>query len=191
MVNELEYRILEYLQKNGATNTFKLAHTLEIKRDNLLKILRNLEERELVRITTGKVEFLSYPSEKRVKKKPEVSEKSKIEKLQEDKENQKLYIEKLKKEIKQLEQRPQKVITRTIIKEAKSEPIKKPKRRRKREKIKEVKIKPKKIKRGVKLRKKFKKVLGAKKSFKKLGLKIKGGLGIFKVKEFIKNLKRR
>jgi len=36
--------ILEYLQKNGAVNTFKLAHFLGIKRDKLLGILKNLEE---------------------------------------------------------------------------------------------------------------------------------------------------
>ena len=194
--------ILEYLQKNGAANTFKLAHVLEIKRDKLLRILKNLEEQELVKIVTGKVEFLSYPTSKEKKKqRPKVSkEKSEIQTLQEEAEKQKLYAEKLKAQIKKLEQRPPKVITKTIIKEAKpkvitrtiireAEPIK---IKRKRKKIKEAKTKPKKIaERSIKLRKKSKKVFGIKKSFKKLGSKIRGGLGIFKIKNFIKNLKGR
>ncbi|MDP3027717.1 MAG: hypothetical protein Q8N63_08485 [Nanoarchaeota archaeon] len=194
MVNEnSKDSILEYLQKNGATNTFKLAHVLDIKRDILLGILKNLEKQELVRIITGKVEFLSYPLSKE-KKKPKVSkEKSEIQTLQEEAEKQKLYAEKLKAQIKKLEQRPQKVITRTIIKEA--EPIKsKQEKRRKRKKIKEAKIKSKKIvEKGVKLRKESKKGFGIKKSFRKIGLKIKGGagMGIFKIKNFIKDLKRR
>ena len=196
MVNENpEDNILEYLQKNGAANTFKLAHVLEIKRDKLLGILKNLEERELVKITTGKVEFLSYPTSKEKKKqKPKVvipKEKSEIQILQEQAEKQKLYTEKLKDQIKKLEQRPQKVITRTIIKEAKPIKIKR-KKRKKREKIKVAKTKLKKIiKKSIKLRKKFKRGFGIKKSFKKLGLKIKGGTGIFKIKKFIKKLKRR
>lgn len=204
MVNEnSKDSILEYLQKNGATNTFKLAHVLEIKRDKLLGILKNLEKQELVRIITGKAEFLSY-SPSREKKKLEFSEKSKIEKPQEEKENQKLYAEKLKAQIKKLEQRPPKVITKTITKEAKPKiitktiikdvkPIKtKRKKKKKEEKIKEAKTKPKKIvERSVKLRKKSKTVLGVKKSFKKIGLKIKGVVGIFKIKNFIKHSKRR
>ena len=194
MVNEnSEHDILEYLQKNGATNTFKLAHVLEIKRDKLLRILKNLEEQELVKIVTGRVEFLSYPSEKKVKKKLKVSkEKSEVQTLQEEIEKQKSYTEKLKDQIKKLEQRPPKVITKTIIKEAKPKVITrtiikdvKP------IKIKEVKIKPKKIKRSVKLRKKFKKSFGVKKSFRKIGLKIKGIAGIFKIKNFVKHSKRR
>ncbi|MBA3064561.1 hypothetical protein FP803_03935 [Candidatus Woesearchaeota archaeon] len=194
MVNEnSKDSILEYLQKNGATNTFKLAHVLDIKRDILLGILKNLEKQELVKIITGKVEFLSYPPSKEKKKqKPKVvipKEKSEVQTFQEEAEKQKLYAEKLKAQIKKLEQRPQKVITRTIIKEA--EPIKS---KQKKKKIKEAKIKPKKIvEKGVKLRKKSKKGFGIKKSFRKIGLKIKGGagMGIFKIKNFIKNLKRR
>ncbi|MDP3027315.1 MAG: hypothetical protein Q8N63_06410, partial [Nanoarchaeota archaeon] len=167
-----EYSILEYLKKNGATNTFKLAHVLEIKRDKLLKILKTLEEQGLVKITTGKAEFLSYsPSREKKKQKPKVSkEKSEVQTLQEEVKKQKLYAEKLKAQIKKLEQRPQKVITRTIIKDVKPK------------KIKEVKTKPKKIKRGIKLRKKLKKVLRIKKSFRKIGLRIKEGVGIFKIK---------
>lgn len=207
MVNKNSgHNILEYLQKNGATNTFKLAHVLEIKRDKLLGILKNLEGQGLVRIITGKVEFLSYPPSKEKKKqKPKVSkEKSEIQTLQEEKEKQKLYIKRLKEEIKKLEQRPPKVITKTIIKEAKPKVItktiirdvkpKKTKRKKKKkeEKIKEAKIKPKEIaERSVKLRKKSKTVLGVKKSLRKIGLKIKEGVGIFNVKKFIKNLKRR
>ena len=146
-----EHSILEYLQKNGAANTFKLAHILGIKRDRLLGILKNLEEQELVKIVTGKVEFLSYPPSKEKKKqKPKIpKEKSKVQTLQEEVEKQKLYTEKLKEEIKKLEQRPQKVITKTIIKKAKpkvitrtiikeTEPIKtERKKKRKREKIRE------------------------------------------------------
>ncbi len=217
MVNENSgYSILEYLQKNGSTNTFKLAHVLEIKRDKLLRILKNLEEQELVKIVTGKVEFLSYPFSKEKKKiKPKVvvsKKKSDVQTLQEKVEEQKLEIGGLKNKIKKLEQRPPKVITRTIIKKAKPKvitrtiikeakpkkftlpkPIKtERKKQRKRKKVKEIKIKPKKnIKRSVKLRKKFKKVSGVKKSLRKLGLKIKGGAGIFKIKKFIKHLKRR
>ncbi len=209
MVNEnSKDSILEYLQKNGATNTFKLAHVLEIKRDKLLGILKNLEEQELVRIITGNAEFLSYPSSKEKKKqKPKVvipKEKSEVQTLQEEVEKQKSYAEKLKYQIKKLEQRPPKIITRTIIKEAKPKvitrtiikdvkPIKtERKKKRKREKIKEAKIKPKKITtKRVKLRKKLKKVFGVKKSFRKIGFKIKGIAGIFKIKKFIKHLKRR
>ena len=192
------HNILEYLQKNGATNTFKLAHVLEIKRDKLLRVLKNLEERGLVRIVTGKVEFLSYPPSKEKKKqKPKVSkEKSEVQTLQEEIEKQKSYTEKLKDQIKKLEQRPPKVITRTIIKEAKPKVITKTIIRDvKPIKIKEAKTKPPKIiKRGVKLRKKFKKGFGIKKSFRKIGSKIKVGVGIFNIKNFIKplkNLKRR
>ncbi len=208
MVNENStHNILEYLQKNGATNTFKLAHVLEINRDALLKVLKNLEGQGLVKIMTGKAEFLSYPFSKEKKKiKPKVAvskEKSEIQTLQEKEEKQKLEIRRLRNKIKKLEQRPSKVITRTIIKKAKpkvitrtiikeAEPIKsKQEKKRKRKKIKEVKIKPKKTKRGVKLRKKSKKAFGVKKSFRKIGLKIKAGAGIFKIKNFIKHLKRR
>lgn len=198
MVNENSgYSILEYLQKNGATNTFKLAHVLEIKRDKLLRILKNLEEQELVKIVTGKVEFLSYPPSKEKKKqKPKgviSKEKSEVQTLQEEVEKQKSYTEKLKDQIKKLEQRPPKVITRTIIKEAKPKVITKTiVRDIKPIKIKEAKTKPpKNIKRGVKLRKKFKRGLGVKKSFRKIGLKIKRVAGIFKIKNFIKHSKRR
>lgn len=196
MVNEnSKDSILEYLQKNGATNTFKLAHVLDIKRDILLGILKNLEKQELVKIVTGKVEFLSYPfSKEKKERKPKITiskEKSEVQTLQEEEEKQKLYIEKLKAQIKKLEQRPPKVITRTIIKEV--EPIKrKRKKKKKEEKIKEVEIKPKKITtKRVKLRKKLKKGFGVKKSFRKIGLKIKAGADIFKIKNFIKHLKRR
>ncbi|MDP2926095.1 MAG: hypothetical protein Q8N99_06995 [Nanoarchaeota archaeon] len=183
---------------------------MEIERDKLLGILKNLEEQGSIKIVTGKVEFLSYPSSKE-KKKPKVSkekskgspntvaspkEKFEIQTLQEEAEKQKLYTEKLKEEIKKLEQRPPKVITKTIIKEAKPKVITrtiirdvKPIKIKK-----EAKIKPKKVtKRSVKLRKKFKTAFGVKKSFRKIGLKIKGGagMGIFKIKNFIKHLKRR
>lgn len=201
MVDEnSEYSILEYLQKNGATNTFKLAYVLEIKREKLLRILKNLEGQELVKIVRGKVEFLSYPSEKKVKKKPKVSkEKSEVQTLQEEVEKQKSYTEKLKAQVKKLEQRPPKVITKTIIKKAKpkvitrtiikeSEPIKtERKKKRKREKTPALpKFKPKKAKKIKKV--KFKLKLPKLKIPK---IRIKGALGLFGVKKFIKNLKGR
>ena len=230
------HSILEYLQKNGATNTFKLAHALGIKRDNLLGILKNLEEQRLVKIATGKVEFLSYPvskekssrtkplassakrkrekqkpkvSKKRIEKKPEDSkEKLETDKLKKGLEEKNLEIRKLKNKIKELQEAPP---TEPVVEKVKTEEIK-PKPKRKKE-IKIKKVKPRKKKSKEKKRplpkhkpkktrkiKKFKLKLPKlkipkirfKKSFKKLPrLKIKGALGLFGVKKFIKHLKRR
>ncbi len=186
-----EYSILEFLQKNGAANTFKLARVLEINRDGLLRILKNLKERELVKIVTGRVEFLSYPPKEKKEQKSKIpKEKAEVQTLQEEVERQKLYAEKLKAQIKKLEQRPPKIVTKTIIRRAEPKVITRTiVRDVKPIKIKEAKIKPMKIKKSIKLRKKFKKIFRIKKAFRKLGPKIGEGLGIFKIKDFIKKLK--
>ena len=219
MVNKNSgHSILEYLQKNKATNTFKLAHVLGIKRDKLLRILKNLEEQELVKIATGKVEFLSYPvSKEKKKQKPRTvvpKEKPEVQVPKEELEKQKLYIEKLKAQIKKLEQKPS---TEPVVEKVKIEEIKpKPKRKKKIkikksegapstvEKIKSKPISKKSKKKGLFTRlkeltkSKKTKISKAKKSPKRLLTKIKKpkfnikkSLKFFKIKKFIKNLKRR
>jgi len=203
MVNEnSEHSILEYLQKNGAENTFKLAHVLDIKRDKLLGILKNLEEQGLVKIATGKVEFLSYPiSKERIEKKPEASkEKLEVQVPKKELEKQKLYIEKLKAQIKKLEQKPQK---EPLVEKVKAEEIKPKPKRKKKIKIKESKSKKKELK--IEKSKKKKKPLPKSKpkkakKIKKVKFKLKLPKlkmpkirikGLFGIKKFIKNLKRR
>jgi len=235
------HSILEYLQKNGATNTFKLAHALGIKRDNLLGILKNLEEQRLVKIVTGKVEFLSYPlskekgsrtkslvsstrrerkkqkpkvSKERIKKKPEDSkEKLETDKLREGLEEKNLEIRKLKNKIKKLQEAPptEPVVEKEKTEEIKPEPRKKELKIEKSKKKKKPlpKPKPKKTKKIKKVKFKFKtpelkipkritklfqltkRKLKRTMKKKKPKLKIKGVLGLFGVKKFIKNLKRR
>jgi len=200
MVNKnFGHSILEYLQKNGATNTFKLAHVLGIKRDKLLGILKNLEEQELVKIVTGKVKFLSYPISKEKKKKPRVvvqKEKPKVQVPKEELEKQKLYIEKLKAQIKKLEQKPsiEPIVEKVKIEKVKPKPRKekellkvKPEKR----KIKLTKKKPLPKRKKLKKTKKIKLKLPKLKMSKMEELKIRGELGLLKIKEFIKNLKRR
>jgi len=224
MVNEnSEHSILEYLQKNGAENTFKLAHVLDIKRDKLLGILKNLEEQGLVKIATGKVEFLSYPiSKERIEKKPEASkEKLEVQVPKKELEKQKLYIEKLKAQIKKLEQKPQK---EPLVEKVKAEEIKPKPKRKKKIKIKETKPKPELIKikkKPIKIRSKKKKIKLTKKKglftklreltkskkiklpkikksskrlltkVKKPKFNIKNSLKFFKIKKFVKYLKRK
>ena len=226
MVNEnSEHSILEYLQKNGAVNTFKLAHVLGIKRDKLLGILKNLEEQELVKIVTGKVEFLSYPlSKEKKKQKPKVvtqKEKSEVQVPKKELEKQKLYIEKLKAQIKKLEQKPQK---EPLVEKVKAEEIKPKPKRKKKIKIKETKPKPELIKikkKPIKIRSKKKKIKLTKKKglftklreltkskkiklpkikksskrlltkVKKPKFNIKNSLKFFKIKKFVKYLKRK
>ena len=201
MVNKnFGHSILEYLQKNGAANTFKLAHILGIKRDRLLGILKNLEDQELVKIVTGKVEFLSYPlSKEKKKQKPRVvaqKEKSEVQVPKEELEKQKLYIEKLKAQIKKLEQKPpiEPIVEKVKIEKVKPKPRKekellkvKPEKR----KIKLTKKKPLPKRKKLKKTKKIKLKLPKLKMSKMEELKIRGELGLLKIKEFIKNLKRR
>jgi len=226
MVNKNSgHSILEYLKKEGATNTFKLAHTLDIKRDKLLGIIKNLEEQRLIKIVTGKVEFLSYPASKEKKKqKPKIvvpKEKSEGQTLQGEVEKQRLYIEKLKAQIKKLEEKPpaepvvEKVETEEIkpkpkrkikIKEVKPKLIKtKPKKKpllkfkqKRVKKTKKVKFKLKLPKFNIKKSLKFfkiKKIKLPKPKLKKLKkkpkIKIKRRPGLFKIKKFVKRLKRR
>jgi len=203
MVNKNSgHSILEYLQKNGAANTFKLAHVLGVKREKLLGILKNLEEQGLVKIVTGKVEFLSYPASKEKKRqKPKIvlpKEKSEVQLPKEEVEKQKLYIEKLEAQIKKLKQKPQ---TKPVVEKVKTEEIKPKPKRKKKIKIKEAKPKiekPKKRKKPLPKPKpkKAKKIKKIKFKLKLPKLKIpkfniKKSLKFFKIKKFVKRLKRR
>jgi len=203
MVNKNSgHSILEYLQKNGAANTFKLAHVLGVKREKLLGILKNLEEQGLVKIVTGKVEFLSYPASKEKKRqKPKIvlpKEKSEVQLPKEEVEKQKLYIEKLEAQIKKLKQKPQ---TKPVVEKVKTEEIKPKPKRKKKIKIKEAKPKiekPKKRKKPLPKPKpkKAKKIKKIKFKLKLPKLKIpkfniKKSLKFFKIKKFVKHLKRR
>lgn len=65
MESEDVRKILEYLKKQGQTNTFRLTRELGINRHRLLKVIRELEEKEAVGFKSGKVRFLRFPVEKK------------------------------------------------------------------------------------------------------------------------------
>lgn len=74
-----ETRVLEYLKKEGPTNTFRLSRGTGIKRDKLLSIIKTLEEKGAVEFKSGRVRFLKF-IEKEEKKIKERKKGSKIEK---------------------------------------------------------------------------------------------------------------
>jgi len=66
MISESAYnRILEYLKKQGQTNTFRLARELGIDRHKLLNIIRELEEKQAIEFKSGIVKFLRFPKEEK------------------------------------------------------------------------------------------------------------------------------
>lgn len=62
---DIANKILERLQKQGPTNTFRLASESEIDRYKLLKIIKKLEEKQAIELSAGVVKFLKFPSKKR------------------------------------------------------------------------------------------------------------------------------
>lgn len=133
-------RVLEYLEKKGQTNTFRLARDLDIDRHKILNIIKKFEDKKLVELKFGTVKFLKFPEKvKRAAKKiievkkdyskPKVKYKLKramakrklsiLEDLQaENKEFKERFLA-LEKTIKELQLKasaPPKIIRRTIVK---------------------------------------------------------------------------
>lgn len=134
----LEYhlKILEYLEKQGPANTFRLARVLGIDRHQLLNIIGKLEAKGAIAVRSGMVQFLKFPREEKVASEPErkvlsatpKSHKAKSKVLQTLQTENKLLKEKLselKETMQELEQKASvypKTITRTVIKRIQSPP---------------------------------------------------------------------
>lgn len=71
-------RIVEYLKKQGPTNTFRLSRELGIDRHKLLNIVKELEEKRVIGVRHGNVKFLA--EEKKVAKVKETLPKPKAKK---------------------------------------------------------------------------------------------------------------
>ena len=166
--------LLEYLKRAGPTNTFRLASVIGMERDQLLGILKKLEEKQAIRFECGNAVFIKFISEekpkpaeitktsfapkKRVKRKPQKSKALQLLQTENTRLHRKLLA--LKETLKELEKkahaRPKtitKTITRTVVKKV---PVVKTVVKRipaPRSQKKEKKIKPKKLK---KKSKKFK-----------------------------------
>ena len=68
MVGEdVVHKILEYLKKKGPTNTFRLSSVMGMERDQLIKVLKRLEEKQAIRFEYGKALFLKFISEEKPK----------------------------------------------------------------------------------------------------------------------------
>ena len=68
MVGEdVVYKILDYLEKKGPTNTFRLASVIGMERDQLIKVLKRLEEKQAIRFEYGNALFLKFISEEKAK----------------------------------------------------------------------------------------------------------------------------
>ncbi len=122
--------VLEYLEKKGPTNTFRLATELGINRYNLLNIINRLEAKGALTIKSGTVYFIKFlPKEKKEApkkvlktkkktstiKKPRKTTKTKV--LQNENNRLKEKLIELEETIKKLEKKdsiPPKIITRTI-----------------------------------------------------------------------------
>ena len=76
---DVVYKILDYLEKKGPTNTFRLASVMGLERDQLIKILKRLEEKQALRFEYGNAIFLKFISEE--KPKPVESKPTKITKV--------------------------------------------------------------------------------------------------------------
>ncbi len=127
-----ELPLLEYLEKHGATNTFRLARVLGIDRQQLLDSIKMLEAKGAVIVKGGTVQFLKYISEVKVGAQPEKKElppalklsrtKSKaLQTLQTENKQLKVKLANLEDSMKELEKKAgaspkTKVITRTIVK---------------------------------------------------------------------------
>lgn len=79
----LDIQILEYLKKEGPTNSFRLAHKLKTDRYKLLNIIQKLETKGALSIKGGVVQFLKFPREEKPKpvkiKEPSPKPKKKAE----------------------------------------------------------------------------------------------------------------
>lgn len=62
-----DFQILDYLKKEGPTNSFRLAHKLRIDRYKLLNILKKLEEKQAIRFKHGNAIFIKFISEEKPK----------------------------------------------------------------------------------------------------------------------------
>lgn len=60
-----DLQILEYLEKQGPANTFRLARALSIDRGHLLDIIEKLEAKGAVTVRSGMVQFLKFPREEK------------------------------------------------------------------------------------------------------------------------------
>ena len=136
MVGEdITYQILEYLKKKGPTNTFRLSSVMGMERDQLIKVLKRLEEKQAIKFECGKAIFLKFISEEKPKPieskpietakifsapPPRAKRKSKaLQLLQTENAQLQRKLLKLKESIKELEKKASarpKTITRTITK---------------------------------------------------------------------------
>lgn len=116
-----ELKVLNYLQKEGPSNTFRIASNLDMERGHILDIIKKLEEKGALTVKSGIVYFIEYPLVE--KEAPELkirNAKPKIHGILES-ENKQLK-EKLMKlgealnEFKKKANAPPKIITKTIIK---------------------------------------------------------------------------
>src|SRR3989344_9380026 len=68
MVGEdVVHKILEYLKKKGPTNTFRLSSVMGMERDQVIKVLKRLEEKQAIRFEYGNAVFLKFISEEKTK----------------------------------------------------------------------------------------------------------------------------
>lgn len=132
MVGE-DIEILEYLEKAGPTNTFRLSSVMGIDRTKLLSLLKKLEEKQAIRFEQGNAIFIKFvsgetpkptevkePSFQPRRKAPRKSTKPKaLPFLQTENTHLKGKLSELKETVKELEKKASarpKTITRTIIK---------------------------------------------------------------------------
>ena len=88
--------ILEYLKKEGSTNTFKMARAIGLERNKLLTVIGRLEKKEAVKLERGNVIFLKFPvAEKPVKAISPRSEQKNIDSILEPKKIEKAVANKL------------------------------------------------------------------------------------------------
>lgn len=126
-------KILDYLEKAGPTNTFRLSSVMSIDRAKLLSLLKKLEEKQAIRFEHGNVVFIKFVSGE-TPKPTEVKEPSfqpqkiaarkpakpkALQLLQTENTQLQLKLSKLKETVKELEKKAHarpKTITRTITK---------------------------------------------------------------------------
>lgn len=137
VAEDVDNKVLEYIKKQGQTNTFRLARELGIDRYRILNIIKKLEEKGAVEFRSGIVKF--PVKEKKVVKKLKVKKAPlkvirktiikkvyvKSKKLKEQAE----HIEELEETIKELQKKVSaqpkiKTIIKKVPVELKKEPIK-------------------------------------------------------------------
>lgn len=83
MVGDAYSRVVEYLEKQGPANTFKLASDLGIDRDKILNVIEKLSEEQAIEFRFGIVQLLKLPEKRepvRPKKTKKVEHKAKARK---------------------------------------------------------------------------------------------------------------